>query len=124
MARKGKGTADTEGAILYLESIRRGMPNKVTEADLKVAGLLTRELKKRIPVDTGALRESVRVLGKGRRVGVGYKRTPYTLPVNADLKFIENAVERVAPKAEELYAKNVRDFIRSRNRRTKGRRRR
>ena len=118
-----KGGAKTAGAIQYLESIRRGMPNKVTEADLKVAELVKKELQKRIPVRTGALRESVRVLGGGRRVAIGYKKTPYTLPVNADIKFIENAVKRVAPEAEKIYAKDVRSFIKQRNRRTGGRRR-
>ena len=120
MAKRG---AKTAGAIQYLESIRRGMPNKVTEADKKVANLLVRELEKRIPVRTGALRESVRVLGGGRRVAIGYKKTPYTLPANVDVKFIENAVKRVAPKAEKIYAKDVRAFVKARNRRTGGRRR-
>lgn len=115
---------ESVGAIQYLESIRRGLPNKVTAADIKVAERLSRELKKRIPVRTGALRESVRVLGRGRNVAVGYKKTPYTLPVNADINFIENSIKRVAPMAEKLWKKDVQDFIRKRNRRTKGKRRR
>ena len=103
----GRKKRHTANAIVYLESIREGLPDKVTEADLRVAQMMVTALRKYIPVDTGRLRDSVRILGGGRRVAIGYKYVPYTLPVNNKYRFIQKAVEEVEPKAERAYRTRV-----------------
>ena len=103
----GRKKRHTANAIVYLEAIREGLPDKVTEADLKVAEMMVAALRRYIPVDTGRLRDSVRILGGGRRVAIGYKYVPYTLPVNNKYRFIQKAVEEVEPKAEKAYRTRV-----------------
>lgn len=107
---------DVQGAMRYLESLRVGLPKKVTKADIKVAEMLLNELRKRVPVRTGKLKDSIRVLGssrdtmewgKGKEIKIGFKNVPYGFPVNARTLFIDKSIEAVVPKAAKIYDDNI-----------------
>ena len=107
---------DVAGAMKYLESLRVGLPKKVSKADIKVAELLSAELRKRVPVLTGKLKASIRVvgssaatkeLGKGKEIKIGFKHVPYGFPVNARTLFIDKSIAAVVPKAAKIYDDNI-----------------
>lgn len=89
----------------FANDLAAGMP----KAEEAVAEALSVDIKKRAPVQTGALRGSVE--SEGNEVHIGGPRAPYADDVEENDPFIQPAVQAMLKKGDDIAADTLRKEI-------------